>query len=133
MEMGTGTWRFEPLSDGDEVQLVRGAQGGWHMWLALRTNLDQTAVDLTITTQLADESREAQVADVDVRLLPPNTVGDRLLLGQPSILNDPGCYVDQLVRVHVVMRGAGLTFEDERDLMFGPGADPPDACEASQE
>jgi hypothetical protein len=36
LEVGTGEARFEPLSDGQDVLLEAGAQGGWHLWLSVR-------------------------------------------------------------------------------------------------
>ena len=36
LELGTGVTEFEPLDDGDDIELVAGAQGGWHLDAALR-------------------------------------------------------------------------------------------------
>ena len=33
-EIGTGEKCFEPLADGDEIPLMSGPQGGYHVWLA---------------------------------------------------------------------------------------------------
>jgi hypothetical protein len=38
LEVGTGTYRFEPVTDGDTLPLVFGAQGGWHLWVAIRVS-----------------------------------------------------------------------------------------------
>lgn len=36
VELGTGAERFESLTDGQEVVLVQGPQGGFHVWAAVR-------------------------------------------------------------------------------------------------
>lgn len=36
VEVGTGEVGFAPLSAGDEVELVYGPQGGYHIWTAVR-------------------------------------------------------------------------------------------------
>lgn len=36
LEVGTGSTAFEPLADGDAVELVMGPQGGWHIDVAAR-------------------------------------------------------------------------------------------------
>ena len=32
VEAGTGSFAFEPLADGDRVEVTHGPQGGWHLW-----------------------------------------------------------------------------------------------------
>lgn len=36
LELGTGSRTFAPLADGDEVPIIHGPQGGWHLWGSLR-------------------------------------------------------------------------------------------------
>lgn len=36
VEVGTGMSDYQPIADGAEVDLVRGVQGGWHLWTAFR-------------------------------------------------------------------------------------------------
>jgi len=31
LELGTGEWRYEPLTGGEDVELIRGVQGGVHV------------------------------------------------------------------------------------------------------
>jgi len=35
--IGTGEEAFEPLSEGDEVPIISGPQGGWHIWQSIET------------------------------------------------------------------------------------------------
>lgn len=36
VELGTGLSEFQPLTDGDSIELVAGLQGGWHVDVAAR-------------------------------------------------------------------------------------------------
>lgn len=38
VEVGTGEFDFQELAPGDPVRLVYGAQGGYHMWTAIRVH-----------------------------------------------------------------------------------------------
>ena len=35
--LGTGEWEWEALSDGDEIYVIQGPQGGWHLLGSVRT------------------------------------------------------------------------------------------------
>jgi hypothetical protein len=37
-ELGTGATKFEPLADGQDLQMAAGSQGGCHFWLSVRTD-----------------------------------------------------------------------------------------------
>ena len=36
VEVGTGETRFQPLATGDTVDIIRGPQGGFHIWIGAR-------------------------------------------------------------------------------------------------
>lgn len=38
VEVGTGEWQFEPFEDGDVLPLIRGSQGGHHVWISVRSD-----------------------------------------------------------------------------------------------
>lgn len=130
LELGTGTWRFEPVADGDELPLVKGAQGGWHVWIAVRAHgLESGVGSLEIELQPADESEPPQRTRLGVQLDPPDAEGGRSYLGWPAILGDPSCAVGRLLRVRATLTTpSGERFEDEREIVPGPGDDPPPAC-----
>ncbi len=46
--VGTGAENYAPLSDGDEVHIARGLQGGTHIWGAVRASrgLDPIQIEL---------------------------------------------------------------------------------------
>lgn len=130
LELGTGTSRFEALQDGDEVPMVLGAQGGWHLWIAVRTeNLDARIGSLTIEHQRVDESESAQTTTIGVQLDPPDALGRRAYLGWPAILADPACATGELVRVRATfVTSSGQRLEAEREVRAAPGLNPPPAC-----
>ena len=130
LELGTGSWQFEPVVDGDRVPLIRGAQGGWHFWLSARaTGMTDEGPNLVIEMQLADESMPAQRMELPVLLERPDDEGRRAVVGLTAIVQDPGCAVDQLMRVTITLEGEdGTQLVDERYLEIDPGADPPPSC-----
>ena len=131
VELGTGTWRFEPLVDGQEVDMVRGAQGGWHIWLGLRaTDFDADRALTKIEMQPADESAEPQQVEAELYLGSPDDEGRRTLLGWPAIIADPACAVGEMMRVSVEVESIdGTPRIDERYVILAPGADPPGPCD----
>jgi hypothetical protein len=133
LELGTGSWRFEPVEDGREVPLVRGAQGGWHVWISVRAeHLDASTGSLEITMQPADESRPPQRASVGVRFDPPDAQGRRAYLGWPAILEDPSCAVGELYRFEAVLTDpAGRQLRAERELLIAGGENPPPPCDTA--
>lgn len=130
LEVGTGTARFVPLADGDEVAMVRGAQGGWHLWVSVRAEgLDTGLGSLEIAHEPADESEPEQVSRVGVTFDPPDAQGRRVSLGWQAILADPACSVGRLHRVRVTVTTAtGQQLTAEREVMPTAGDNPPPAC-----
>ncbi len=132
LELGTGSFRFEPLEDRQEVELVHGAQGGWHMWISLRVenaDVDHPLVELTL--QPADQSLPAQKVSVELPFDPPDERGARKLIAYTGVIQDPSCWVGQLMRVAVKLTtDDGIVLRDERDVVVLGGTYPPPACAA---
>lgn len=130
LELGSGSWRFEPLEDGAPVALVRGAQGGWHVWVSVRADgIDSDDVVLEIESQVADESRPAQRTAVDVRLDRADADGRRAFVGWPQVIADPGCMVGELLRLKVALTdSSGTRVVAERYVTVMGGDDPPGGC-----
>jgi hypothetical protein len=38
VEVGSGSISFVPLTDGDPVDIIKGPQGGYHIWMSLRAS-----------------------------------------------------------------------------------------------
>ena len=130
LELGTGSWRFEALDDGQEVELIRGAQGGWHVWVSLRVRgvpEDRSLVSLSI--QPADQSRPADTADLQLRFDRADREGFRHYIGWTGIVPEPACLVGELVRLEATLsRPDGTELHAERDVRLLGGAYPPGAC-----
>ncbi len=132
LELGSGSWRFESVTEGADLDLVRGAQGGWHVWLSFRTRgFSSDRAMLHIETQVADESRPPQYTELEVTLERPDHQGQRYFIGWPEMLSDPGCWVDQLTRVQARMTDPNTAEYIETELYFETrgGDEPPPACE----
>lgn len=131
LELGTGSWRFEALEDGQEVELVKGAQGGWHVWISVRVRgMGGEPPPLRLTVAPADGSRPAETTEVLLPFDPPRADGWQQLVGYTGIVNDPSCLVGELVRFTVEMpMGEGEVMRAERDVLVRGGAYPPPACE----
>jgi hypothetical protein len=130
LELGTGSWRFEPLTDGQEVELVRGAQGGWHIWISLRVSgatLDHPEVTLTMTP--ADGSRPAQETHLPLAFDPPDEHGARKLIGFTGIVNDPSCVVGELLRIEASVSTTKEVLHAEHDVRVRGGDYPPPPCD----
>lgn len=130
LEIGTGTYRFEPVPEGAGVPLVFGAQGGWHIWVAVRIQgLADDAGSFEVTHYPLDDPDAAARVSHGIRLDPPNTEGWRSYVGWPAMLTDAACGVDGLYRVEVVFRPAsGGRLSAERDVVIEPGLHPPPPC-----
>lgn len=130
VEIGTGTFRFQPVQDGDGVALAHGAQGGWHLWVSLRVfGVDANEGSVEIVHYPADEARPTSRPGHGVQLDPPDAEGGRAYLGWPAILRDPACAVGELYRIEVVYRPAsGGRYTAERDVMVLAGDFPPPPC-----
>jgi hypothetical protein len=128
IEVGTGEWAFEPLEDGQDVPLVFGSQGGYHVWLSYRTGgLDPHNVQIEISTEILSRpgSRTASVltrslAQVDG----PEVYGQ---IGWPAVITEAGCAEGQLVEVAVTLRDRhDQVLEDARTVVPHATVEPPD-------
>lgn len=133
VELGTGSWRFEEMVDGQEVELIRGVQGGWHMWVSVRArDVGVERALLRIETQVADESRPAQENDFEISLGRMDDEGQQVFLGWPEIIAHSGCLVGEMLRVRIVLTTPdGMELTDERYIILGGGADPPTICDST--
>lgn len=132
VELGTGEWEFVPLEDEAEVELVLGAQGGYHVWTSFRAEgLSPEDVTLEIETQPADGSLPAERSRVPVDLEAADD-GTLELVGWPAILSEPGCVVDRMLRLRVTLTDArGATASDERYVLPTASAtSAPEGCSA---
>lgn len=118
LELGTGTFAFEPLADDDPIALVAGAQGGWHLDATVRFTgfgpggvrlvyeaVDTDAQRVSFVTQA--ELSESSVLSIDERW---TRVGDRVVLD----IAHPGDVLGQSLVLRVTAELDGQTWSDER-------------------
>jgi hypothetical protein len=130
LEIGTGTWRFEAVEDGGAVPLVYGAQGGWHLWIALRVRgVEADSASVEFVHGPADAADGGSRTAHGIYLDPPDAEGRRVYLGWPAILRDPACAVGRRYRVEATLRPAsGGRISASREVLVGPGDNPPPPC-----
>lgn len=134
LEVGTGTARFVELADGDELPMVKGAQGGWHVWVSARaTGMDVELAELTVEHQPADESEPPIVSASGAAFDPADEAGRRVSLGWAAIFSDPSCSVGRLHRIRLtVTTASGDRLSAEREIVPTAGDFPPPPCAASE-
>lgn len=132
VELGTGEWEMVPLGDGEDVQLVLGSQGGYHVWASVRAEgIDPDDVMLAVETQPADESLPPERSRVEVDFERDPETGEPAFVGWPAVLSQPGCVVDRMMRIEVTVTDRhGTTGTDDRYVVPRAGASgPPPPCE----
>ena len=119
LTLGTGRDAFEPLSNGQDLPLVRGIQGGCHVWLSLSASgIDGRRVTLSIevrdvvTTELVAQSatliRLSQLED-----------GSCGVVGFPAVFEAPWRLENRDVRLLVsLIDPNGVTLEVDRPVII---------------
>ena len=80
LELGTGFRRFEPVMNGQEVPIIEGIQGGYHVWGALRGR-GFTATDISLLFELSLDGEVIASADYFEYELPVDRSGDYVYPG----------------------------------------------------
>jgi hypothetical protein len=129
-ELGTGEWRFEALGDEQEVPLIAGSQGGFHVWTSIRTTgLDPERVAFRIETEPVDGSRPAEQSTVTIDLEENPDTGTFDFVGWPAIFSEPGCMTERAVHLRIeVTDRDGVAAADERIVVPMPTAVAPPGC-----
>ncbi|WP_437720318.1 hypothetical protein [Sorangium sp. So ce861] len=105
-ELGTGEWQFEPLADGQEVELAHGAQGGWHLWTSVRTlGLEPEGVLLEVTTSVIGDPSSATTSRGRIELTELED-GHCEFIGWPAVLGEPACAIGRTLQVRGVVTDA---------------------------
>lgn len=105
VEVGTGSIDYQPLAEGDRVELVHGSQGGWHIWTGARVR-EPSPPDARINlfARFADTGESAgDPSSVAVRLDPTGD-GSRAAAGMRNFISDPVAVIGKrlVLRVEVV-------------------------------
>jgi hypothetical protein len=120
-ELGTGEAEFEPLTDGQVVPIIHGAQGGYHVWLSAQVlGLEARRVSMFIETQREDGTLPAETSNVTISLTPSESAeGMRELVGWPAILANPDGVNGAPLRVTIRFADpvSGVVASDERTII----------------
>ncbi len=130
-ELGTGEWRFESVVPEQELSIVHGAQGGFHVWVSARASgIEPDPVRLLLETEPLDGSRPLERSDVPTHMEPAAEIDGMFeLLGWPAVLAHPGCDVGKPIRISVTLtdtNGTRATAEEvivPTDELELPGCD----------
>lgn len=130
VEVGTGSLEFEPLVDGQTVDLVSGPQGGgrydgFHIWFGART-WDLNPEQINVTFQLLAASDRSELASlVWTTNFRAGQFGAREIWGATPTISDCCLAKGQRLLMRVeVQDQEGQTAEAEIEVMGGP------VCEA---
>jgi hypothetical protein len=113
-EIGTGTSHFEPLEDRQSVPLIAGAQGGWHLWIAVRARgVDPSGVRVDVVSYPREAERPRQTTFHTLELVPHDGWFERA--GLVQVLSTPECFHDREVVVSIdLIDHAERAAHDER-------------------
>jgi hypothetical protein len=118
--LGTGREAFEALGSDGTVPLIKGIQGGFHVWtsfLAYGFDTDVVRMELTTHWDELEESVLEMAGNVAVR---PATdaagMPARLSLGWPASIFNPACANGRRLGIDLTIRdtSAGLSASDSR-------------------
>jgi hypothetical protein len=132
--LGTGRTQFEPLDDEMTIPLIKGVQGGMHVWtsfLAYGFDTDVLRMDVATGWEGVDESVVGRGGNVAVRPTSDASGAPALTsVGWPAIIYDASCAHGNRVRVDItVLDGEGRSASDTRQwIMEVPEADRSGDC-----
>lgn len=133
--LGTGQQQFEPLDDDVPVPLIKGIQGGWHVWtsfLAYGFDTDVLRMDLTTRWEGVDESVLGGPGNVAVRPVRDASGAAALAsVGWPAVVFNPTCAHGHFLRVTLTVNDSeGRSARDTRRwIMEVPEADRSSDCD----
>lgn len=118
VELGTGEWRFEPLADEQEVTLVMGSQGGYHVWVSVRAEgIDPDDVTFRVEYEPLDDPSAMQESRIRLDFDTDETDGTPIFLGWPAQLAEPEAFDGRMTTLRVTVRDRhGARGTDERAI-----------------
>ena len=117
MEIGTGIGEFVALADGDPVEVIFGAQGGYHIWTAVLVwgiGTDEP-VRIRLTARLeAGGTAVGPASEPRVLLGSPNAEGARARSGLFNFIDDPEVIRSKRTILRAEVSACGMSGADER-------------------
>ncbi len=118
--LGTGREAFEALDSEGSVPLIKGIQGGFHVWtsfLAYGFDTDVVRMELRTRWDMLDESTLEMAGNVAVRpTVDPQGSPALVSLGWPASIFNPACSNGRRLSIELTVRDtqAGLSAGDAR-------------------
>jgi hypothetical protein len=133
--LGTGVDSFEPIEAEPTLGLIKGFQGGFHVWVSfLAYGFDSTVLRMELETAWEGDADSTLPMAGNVRI---RDVGDasgkpaRGLVGWPAIIYDPTCAHGRRIRLDLTVRDRtnGTDASDKRHFVAAvPEADRALSC-----
>lgn len=106
-EVGTGVTNFEPLADGDEVSIVAGPQGGYHINTSARVFDMGDSYPILISASLRLTATDEYLGPgISVGRLNESLSPEIVALGLRNFVNDPQQARGQQVTLSIVVEDA---------------------------
>lgn len=114
LELGTGLDAFGSIEDGQDLPMIEGAQGGWHLWIAAHAeSIDPEGARFSVLAYPEAAGRPRQTTAVTGHFRPSGTGYD--LTGLAAVFSAPECYQDQRTVLEATLTdGSGLVLTDRR-------------------
>lgn len=106
--LGTGEDRFEPLAEDQRVPLIRGIQGGYHIWSSfIAYGFETDVLRMELTTSIDDNPASMLQMPGNVRVRPvvdPEGEPGWASVGWPAFIDNPTCAHERRLRFDLTVR-----------------------------
>lgn len=117
--LGSGREAFEPLESGGDVPLIKGIQGGYHVWASfLAYGFDNDVLRMELSTRWGERDESVLDMSGSVGVKPASDasgVPALVMLGWPALVYEPGCSNGEAIEIDLTVRDAsGRSAGDSR-------------------
>ncbi|MEC7242477.1 MAG: hypothetical protein VXW32_14675 [Myxococcota bacterium] len=138
-DLGTGDAQFETVAEGEEVTMIYGPQGGWHIWGSVRVRNTRDVIKIHFTA--SDTVSQSYVVDVTTQValaMEDDCTGtytgmygfldtDPLIDGDRDTPPELLCYHELLLTM-TLTDTAGRRLEQTRRVIAAPDQADADVC-----
>lgn len=114
LELGTGAEAFGSIEDGQDLPMIEGAQGGWHVWVAAHAeSIDPDGARFSVVAYPEEAGRPRQTTAVTGHFRPAASGYE--LVGLAAVFSAPECYQDRRTVLEATLTdGSGVVLTDRR-------------------
>jgi len=106
--LGTGVEQYEPIEGEPTIELIKGIQGGFHVWASfLVYGFEGTVLRMELTTSREGHADSIIPMQGNVRVrdvTDPAGRPARALVGWPAVIYDPTCAHGRRIRLDILVR-----------------------------